>query len=206
MRKHDKRTFMQAKLIHALAYGLLALAPALSYAQFSNPFGPQKTVTQQREDILKTSNATLKALYQVQPKAKELIEKSAGYATFSSFGMKILIAGGGTGSGVVIAKDGAKRTYMNMAEVQAGLGLGIKSFQNIFVFQTQAAMNDFVNSGWTFGGQVTAAAKYENNGDAYQDAVMVAPGVLMYQLTDSGLAAEITGKGTKYYKNTDLNK
>ena len=177
-----------------------------AFAQFSNPFGPQKTVTQQREDILKTSTTTLKALYQVQPKAKELIEKSVGYATFSNFGMKILIAGGGTGSGVVIPRDGAKPIYMNMAEVQAGLGLGIKSFQNIFVFQTQAAMNDFVNSGWTFGGQVTAAAKYENNGDAYQDAATVAPGVLMYQLTDSGLAAEITGKGTKYYKNTDLNK
>ena len=176
------------------------------FAQFSNPFGSQKTVEQQRQDILKTSDGTLKALYKVQPKAKELIEKSIGYATFSNFGMKILIAGGGTGSGVVIAKDGAKPIYMNMAEVQAGLGLGIKSFQNIFVFQTQAAMNDFVNSGWTFGGQVTAAAKYDNNGDAYQDAVVVAPGVLMYQLTDSGLAAEITGKGTKYYKSTDGKK
>lgn len=119
--------------------------------------------------------------------------------------MKILIAGGGTGSGVVIQKD-AKPIYMNMAEVQAGLGIGIKSFQNIFVFQTKAVLNDFVNSGWTFGGQVTAAAKYEADGGAYQDATVVAPGVLMYQLTDSGLAAEITGKGTKYYKNTDLNK
>jgi lipid-binding SYLF domain-containing protein len=90
--------------------------------------------------------------------------------------------------------------------VQAGLGVGIKSFQNIFVFQTQAALNDFVNSGWTFGGQVTAAAKYETTGGAYQGGTVVAPGVLMYQLTDSGLAAEITGKGTKYYKSTDLNK
>ncbi len=151
------------------------------------------------------SEQTLKQLYTVEPKAKELIDKSAGYATFSNFGMKILIAGGGTGSGVVISKD-KKAVYMNMAEVQAGLGLGIKSFQNIFIFQTNAAMNEFVNSGWTFGGQVTAAAKYEKDGDAYQDATVVAPGVLMYQLTDSGLAAEITGKGTKYYKNTDLNK
>ncbi|MES2585772.1 MAG: YSC84-related protein [Pseudomonadota bacterium] len=177
-----------------------------AFAQFSNPFGTQKTVAEQRQEILKTSNDTLKALYQAQPKAKELIEKSVAYATFSNFGMKILIAGGGTGSGVVIQKDGAKPIYMNMAEVQAGLGIGIKSFQNIFIFQTQAAMNDFVNSGWTFGGQVTAAAKYESNGNAYQDATVVAPGVLMYQLTDSGLAAEITGKGTKYYKSTDLNK
>ena len=187
---------------------LLFLAFGLNtpvFAQFSNPFASDKTVAQQRQDILVKNQAILKQLYAAQPKAKDLIEKSAGYATFSNFGMKILIAGGGTGSGVVISKD-KKPVYMNMAEVQAGLGIGIKSFQNIFVFQTDAAMNDFVNSGWTFGGQVTAAAKYEKDGDAYQDATVVAPGVLMYQLTDSGLAAEITGKGTKYYKNTDLNK
>lgn len=156
------------------------------FAQFSNPFASDKTVAQQRQDILNKNQVILKQLYAVQPKAKDLIEKSAGYATFSNFGMKILIAGGGTGSGVVISKD-KKPVYMNMAEVQAGLGLGIKSFQNIFVFQTDAAMNDFVNSGWTFGGQVTAAAKYEKDGDAYQDASIVAPGALMYQLTDSGL-------------------
>lgn len=146
----------------------------------------------------------MKQLYAVEPKAKELIEKSAGYATFSNFGMKILIAGGGTGSDVVISKD-KKTVFMNMAEVQAGLGLGIKYFQNIFVFQNVAAMNDFINSGWTFGGQLTAAAKYDKDGGAYQDATVVSPGVLMCQLTDSGLAAEITGKETKYYKNTDLN-
>ena len=198
---------MKSPIIRLIAIflGTLLLQNS-AFAQFSNPFGPQKTVAQQRQDILKKNEDILKQPYAVQPKAKELIEKSIGYATFSNFGMKILIAGGGTGSGVVMHKDGAKPVYMNMAEVQAGLGIGIKSFQNIFVFQTQTALNDFVNSGWTFGGQVTAAAKYENNGDAYQDATLVAPGVLMYQLTDSGLAAEITGKGTKYYKNTELNK
>jgi lipid-binding SYLF domain-containing protein len=197
---------MRTKFIQALAYSLLALSPTLSFAQFSNPFASDKTVDQQRQDILKKNQQILANLYKVQPKAKEAIEKAVGYATFSNFGMKILIAGGGTGTGVVINKDSKKPIYMDMAEVQAGIGLGIKSFQNIFVFQTQAALNDFVNSGWTFGGQTTVSAKYENNGDAYQDAVTVSPGVLMYQLTDSGLAAEITGKGTKYYKDTDLNK
>ena len=177
-----------------------------AFAQFSNPFGSSKTVAQQKEDILKKNDEILKHLYQVQPKAKDLIDKSIGYATFSNFGMKILIAGGGTGTGVVINKSSKKPVYMDMAEVQAGLGLGIKSFQNIFVFQTEAALNDFVNSGWTFGGQVTAAAKYDKDGTSYQDASVVAPGLLMYQLTDSGIAAEITGKGTKYYKDTDLNK
>ncbi|MBU3548852.1 YSC84-related protein [Polynucleobacter sp. P1-05-14] len=191
-------------LVTFLCLGFGLFQPA--YAQFGSFFGQDKTVAEQRQDILIKNQAILKQLYEAQPKAKELIEKSVGYATFSNFGMKILIAGGGTGSGVVINKANKKPVYMNMAEVQAGLGLGIKSFQNIFIFETEAAMNDFINSGWTFGGQVTAAAKYEKDGGAYQDATVVAPGVLMYQLTDSGLAAEITGKGTKYYKNTDLNK
>ena len=196
---HIYRTFSTLLIL-----GICLNVPA--FAQFSNPFGPSKTIAQQKEDILKKNDEILKHLYQVQPKAKELIEKSAGYATFSNFGMKILIAGGGTGTGVVISKSTKKPIYMDMAEVQAGLGLGIKSFQNIFIFQTEAALNDFVNSGWTFGGQVSAAAKYEKDGASYQDATVVATGVLMYQLTDSGLAAEITGKGTKYYKDTDLNK
>lgn len=196
------RTIYRHSLV-LLYLGFALFQPA--YAQFGSFFGPEKTIAEQRQDILIKNQAILKQLYEAQPKARDLIDKSAGYATFSNFGMKILIAGGGTGTGVVIGKD-KRPVFMNMAEVQAGLGLGIKSFQNIFVFETEAAMNEFINSGWTFGGQVTAAAKYEKDGGAYQDATVVAPGVLMYQLTDSGLAAEITGKGTKYYKNTDLNK
>ena len=187
-------------------FALVISQNQVAFAQFTNPFGADKTNAQQKQEILKKNEEILQRLYQAQPKAKELIEKSVGYATFSNFGMKILIAGGGTGSGVVTNKGTNKMIYMNMAEVQAGIGLGIKSFQNIFIFQTETVLNDFVNSGWTFGGQVTAAAKYEKNGDAYQDASVVAPGVLMYQLTDSGIAAEITGKGTKYYKDTNLNK
>lgn len=193
------------RLLSTLLFSAFCLNQPV-YAQFDSLFGPSKTLDQQRQEILKKNEAILKQLYQAQPKAKELIEKSVGYATFSNFGMKILIAGGGTGTGVVIEKGVSKPIYMDMAEVQAGLGLGIKSFQNIFVFQTDAALKDFVNSGWTFGGQVTAAAKYNADGGAYQDATIVAPGVLMYQLTDSGIAAEITGKGTKYYKDSDLNK
>jgi hypothetical protein len=38
-----------------------------------------------------------------------------------------------------------------------------------------------------------------------QGALSVSPGVWMYQLTDKGLALEATAKGTKYWKNSDLN-
>ncbi len=53
--------------------------------------------------------------------------------------------------------------------------------------------------------QATAAAKSGDKGSSYQGAVSVAPGVWLYQLTEDGLALELTAKGTKYYKDSDLN-
>ena len=65
--------------------------------------------------------------------------------------------------------------------------------------------NKFVNSGQELGGQASAATKTSDQGAAFAGALSVSPGVWLYQLTDEGLAAELTVKGTKYYKNDDLN-
>ncbi|MGB8323978.1 MAG: YSC84-related protein [Candidatus Acidiferrum sp.] len=94
---------------------------------------------------------------------------------------------------------------MKMLEVQAGLGVGVEKFRVIFVFDNKKALEDFVNSGWEFGGQTTAAAKNGDKGAAMAGAVSVSDGVWMYQLTDKGLAADISATGTKYYKDDDLN-
>jgi lipid-binding SYLF domain-containing protein len=95
---------------------------------------------------------------------------------------------------------------MNMAELQAGLGLGIKKFMLIWVFETEGAFDKFVNSGWELGGQASAAAKAGGKGGSFQGAVKVASGIWLYQLTDAGLAVELTATGTKYYKDKDLNE
>jgi hypothetical protein len=41
--------------------------------------------------------------------------------------------------------------------------------------------------------------------NTYEGAISVAPGVWVYQLTETGLALQATLQGTKYYKNDDLN-
>ena len=164
-----------------------------------------KTKTQKQADARKNAHQTLAKLYQARPSAKATIKAAAGYAAFSNFGMKILLAGGGKGQGVAFDNRTQKVTYMKMLEVQAGFGMGVKKFRTIFVFETKSAMDHFINNGWEFGGQATAAAKSSDKGGSYQGAKQVMPGVWMYQLTDKGLALELTGKGTKYYKDDDLN-
>lgn len=160
---------------------------------------------QKRAEIRKTADATLKDLYKVQPAAKKAIANAAGYAVFSNFGMKIFVAGGGQGQGVAVDKKTGARTYMKMAEVQAGLGLGIKKFRLVWVFKNRSDLEAFMNSGWEMGAQANLTAQSGDQGGGLAGAVSVKPGVYLYQLTDDGLAAEITLKGTKYYKNADLN-
>lgn len=94
---------------------------------------------------------------------------------------------------------------MKMVEIQAGLGMGIKKFKAVFVFQNKSALDAFINSGWEASAQSTAAAIDGNKGVSLQGAISVSPGVWVYQITDQGLALDATLKGTKYYKNDDLN-
>lgn len=190
---------------------LMVVACALVFSVNNNAFalfGKEKTqeeLQQEKADIRKMVNETLNRLYKLQPGAKSAISKSAGYAVFNNFGTKILVVGGGTGKGILFDKKNNKEVFMKMIEAQAGLGMGIKKFSVIFVFDKQSNVDAFVNSGWEFGGQATAAAKMGEEGGAFAGAMSVSPGVWMYQLTDDGLAVELTGKGTKYYKDDDLN-
>jgi lipid-binding SYLF domain-containing protein len=165
----------------------------------------QEDIKKEQDDIRKMSKETLSQLYKVQSSAKEVISKAAGYAVFSNFGMKILVAGSGSGKGMAIDNKTKKETFMKMVELQAGLGFGVKKFRVVWVFESQQDLETFINSGWELGGQTSVAAKAGDKGGAFAGAMSVKPGVWIYQLTDKGLALELTAKGTKYYKDKDLN-
>ena len=180
---------------------VLTLAMCLASAAFADD-----KVQKERAEIQKIEKDTLAKLYAVQPSAKGAIEGAAGYAVFNNFGMKILVAGSGSGKGVAVDRKTGKRTYMRMGELQAGLGIGVKKFQVVFVFETPDKLEAFLSQGWEFGGQTTAAASTGDKGGSMQGALSVSPGVWIYQLTDKGLAVEATVKGTKYWKDEALNK
>jgi lipid-binding SYLF domain-containing protein len=160
---------------------------------------------QKRADIRQMTQTTLQMLYKDNPGSKEFIERAVGYAVFSNLGVKILVAGSGNGKGMVVNNASKHETFMKMLEIQAGLGMGVKKFRLVFVFNKQSAFDSFVNSGWQLGAQSTAAAKTTNAGGAMAGAASVSDGVWVYQLTDRGLALELTGKTTKYYKDSALN-
>jgi lipid-binding SYLF domain-containing protein len=200
---------VQSKVVGKLHVpGIIAALIMLFYAgvpPLASGADDAKEKEKARAEIVKMSDVTLSRLYKAQPQAKATVAKAAGYAVFSNFGMKIFVAGSGTGKGVAVNNSTKKKTYMKMVEVQAGLGIGVKKFRLVWVFEKQKDLDAFINSGWELGAQSTAAAQASGQGASFAGAMSVAPGIWLYQLTDDGLAAELTAKGTKYYKDSDLN-
>lgn len=172
---------------------------------FSSAASAQSKVEEQRAEINANVVKTLNRLYATQPSARKAVSSAAGYAVFNQYGVKIAVAGGGKSTGYAFHNKSKKKTYMKMVEVQAGLGVGIKKFALIWVFDNDKAFNNFVNSGFEISGQGNLTAVSDGKGVTHAGAVSVSPGVWIYQLTEKGLSAELTVKGSKYYKDSDLN-
>ncbi len=160
-----------------------------------------------RAKVRKMRDSVLADLYQLHPDAKSKVKKAAGYAVFSNVGINLVFASFAGGHGVVV-KNGTLRnteTFMKMGSAGIGLGLGVKDFRAVFVFNDPAKLEAFVDKGWDFSGQADAAAKSDDKGAALAGAATVIPGVEIYQITKNGLALQATLQGMKYWKDKDLN-
>jgi len=162
-------------------------------------------VIQARVQVREMSQDALASLYEIAPGARRVIERSAGYAVFSTFGVKLFFAGGTTGKGMVVNLRTGRHTFMKMIQVQGGLGFGVNQNRLIFVFTSEQALRNFINQGWEFGGQINLSAMAGGQGGMFSGAAAVSPGVYLYQLTETGLSATLTVAGTKFFRDADLN-
>jgi lipid-binding SYLF domain-containing protein len=165
----------------------------------------QADIVAAQQEVQSAAQDALSALYANQPSARRDIERASGYAAFSTFGMKLLIAGGTSGKGIAVNKRTGTQTYMKMLQVQGGLGFGVSKNQLIFVFTSEQALSNFITTGWEFGGQVNLSAMASGEGGMFTGAAQISPGVYLYQITETGLNATLTVAGTKFFVDSDLN-
>ena len=193
--KRMKRIIMMSLLV-ALSLGLCACAT-------TPKTGSQ--IEAQREEVREMANKTLDKVYQSYPAASSEIQRAAGYAVFSNFGFKFMFMGSSNGAGVAVNSATRRETFMKMFELSPGFGFGAQKFACVFLFETREAFDSFVNSGWEFGGNTAVALQTSTQGAGGRLGVNVAPGVMMYQLSEAGAIVGISITGAKYYKNDELN-
>src|SRR5215467_15200978 len=95
---------------------------------------------QKREKTRKMAAQTLQDLYKLQPNAQADIQKSAGYAVFNNLGTNLLLLSTARGAGIAVNSKTKQETFMKMVSVGGGLGLGVKDYRVIFVFENDKAL------------------------------------------------------------------
>lgn len=146
----------------------------------------------------------LNQLYDKNPELRETVKSAAGYGVFDNANVNFIVASVGSGYGVVIDNESKKRTFMKMAEAGVGFGAGVKDFSLVMVFNNKVALERFINQGWAFGAQADASAKAGDQGGATGGEVSV-DDVTIYQITQNGIALQLTIKGTKFWQDDELN-
>lgn len=173
-------------------------------------FGPKgDNADEKRAAVQKQREEILAKLYAAHPDTKGKIKKAAGYGTFNNKNMNLFLLSTGHGYGVVKDNKSGKEFYMAMGSIGGGVGLGAKDLSVVFIFKNADAMNQFVETGWQFGGEADATAKAGDKGGGLAKEGAVDTGANLfeiYQITDTGAALQATVAGTKYWKDKDLNK
>ena len=108
-----------------------------------------------RDKTRKMADKTLQQLYKLKPTAQEAIQKSAGYAVFDNMGTNLFLLSTARGSGIAVDTSSKQETFMKMVSAGADLGVGVKDYSVIFVFENDKAYNNFPNSGWSGSAQAT---------------------------------------------------
>ena len=117
----------------------------------------QDDKAKKQAEIRKATTASLDKFYKAQPKLKEDVAKSPGYAVFTTYGLSFLVGGSG-GHGMVYDPKTKKDTFMDMAQATAGLQIGASESDTLIIFKNEKALNQFIANGWEFGGAGGAQA------------------------------------------------
>lgn len=164
------------------------------------------TPAQKRQYTQDMKVDTLNQLYSKKPETRNLIKNAEGYGVFSNINTQLMFFGAGNGFGVVTDNNTGKETYMNMGEGGVGIGVGLKDFREVIIFNNRRKLNSFITSGWNVGTtQASAEAKYDKEGASAAGEANLDADIVVYQITEKGISLRINLGASKYWKNNELN-
>lgn len=164
--------------------------------------GPKGDDTSQKQqNIQNESSDMLEELYESNPDLKESISNAAGYATFKKTDIHLFLVASGNGYGMLKDNSTGAITYMDVASLGGGIGLGVKDLRVVFVFTDPEVMQQFVTQGWQFGTNADANAQFNNQGvganQSTQASVDFSDGTVQGTSSTSAGAGNTNASGAK---------
>jgi lipid-binding SYLF domain-containing protein len=186
------------KLHHLLTTAVVALSLATGNAL------AQDEKAKKQAEVRKATQVSLEKFFKAEPKLKEAVAKSPGYAVFTTYGISFIFGGAG-GKGLATDNKTKKVTYMDMAQASAGLQVGASESETLIIFKTAQALQNFIDKGWEASGGAVAQAGAGGKSAGPDAGAQVISDASYYTLTKNGLQAGVAVAGTKYWKDSELN-
>ena len=154
----------------------------------------------ERKLRLKIAADGLEKLYKVNPDARGVVEKAAGYAVFDITATYAILFVGQKGKGALFDNQTKKPVYMSSLRAGTGPGIGRQRVYQVFVFKDKGAMDQFMLAGGT-GGDISASAS------AGKDGIVRSfnPSIDIFQIPESGMAVQASWGGTVYSVDKQLD-
>lgn len=161
-----------------------------------------------RDGIRQMRDETLERLFKAHPKAREEIRKAVGYAVFDASQSNIILLVTGHGIGVAVDNGNQQETFMKMARLGTGPGIGYKSYKQVLIFKDRTLFNTFGTVGADVSASGDATFKRKDKGDnlVLDGTVSFNPLLSVYQMTDRGALLQANWGGVGYLPDGDLNK
>jgi len=152
-----------------------------------------------RAELESQATAALDRLYTAMPGTRELVAKSKGVLICPAVIGGSFVIGAEHGK-CVLRSAGTSRGYYSTTAASIGWQAGGQSKAVIYVFSTQDAYNNFVNSdGWSVGADAKVAVGKAGANGSIDTSTATAP-VSSYVLTNTGLEAGVSVEGAKITK------
>lgn len=166
-----------------------------------------KDQLEKQTKIRKMRDDTLKRLFKSNPKVKAEIAKAEGYAVFDASQTNVLLLVTSKGGGLVVDQVKHKETFMKMAKIGMGPGVGHKKFKQILVFKNRKLLDLFITTGADVAASADATFKRKNSdeGMVLDGSVSFNPELSVYQITDEGMMLQANWGGVGYLPDSDLN-
>lgn len=178
-----------------------AFSAALALALTAIPAFGQSDIAERRAEIDRMEREAIDTLFDEHPEARDLYDRAAGYAAFTTREIAAGIKAGG-GHGVAVNKQTNERTYMNMSTGGLSLGLGGQKYDLVLLFQDRAKLNEFTRGDWQ--GDVGASA-IAGRADATAE-MRFSDGIAAFPLDERGLLLEADLSGTRFSVDEELNR
>ena len=131
------------RLFISLFCSLSLLAGCQATGQNGKPL-TQAEILQKRQATIEMAKTGLDALIKQNPRAKEEIEKAAGYAVFNTTNVNVVLLVLARGEGVLYDKRRKEPVFMQDVKTGEGLGAGYQTQYQIIIFKTTSAIDQFL--------------------------------------------------------------